>query len=209
MGRPIKDLRGLVFGELSVIRLWRVKGDKAYWICNCVCGSRKAIRCDSLSSGGTKSCGCRRFGPKTPISERFWKKVCISKPDDCWEWKSGKSRLGYGFFRRSTGIMVSAHRMAYELHEGSIDEELDVLHSCDNPPCCNPKHLYQGSHQQNMTDKIIRGRMGKVVKLSAAQVLEIRRLVSSGKSQTEVARRFKVCGPTINAVVHRRTWRHV
>lgn len=109
-----------------------------------------SVRCCSIS------CGQRlRFGS---TETRFWSKVDKSGgPDACWPWKGTISSVGYGVFyveRKPVG----AHRYAFKLANGSIDPKLMVLHACDNPPCCNAKHLSQGTAADNMRQMVDRGR---------------------------------------------------
>lgn len=89
---------------------------------------------------------------------------CIVMPSGCWEIQgfthktSGDPRTrGYGAMCYR-GVNWRAHRLAYFLHHGHIDPKLDVLHGCDNPPCCNPAHLTQGTDAENIGDAMKRGR---------------------------------------------------
>jgi len=91
-------------------------------------------------------------------AERFWAKVDVCAPDDCWLWKAGTSAHGYGRFWVNGGN-VQAHRFAYELTNGPIPDCLSALHSCDTPGCCNPKHLFLGTQKDNMQDAVAKGRM--------------------------------------------------
>jgi hypothetical protein len=93
-----------------------------------------------------------------PIEERFWQKVDRSGgPDTCWFWIAGKDADGYGiFYARSSS--KRAHHFAYELHIGPVPDGLQVLHSCDTPPCCNPGHLFLGTSADNMADMRAKGR---------------------------------------------------
>ena len=95
-------------------------------------------------------------------ADRFWEKVAIGGSDECWLWTAATQR-GYGAFRLSKqGIarsMVSAHRVAYALANRELDPTLHVLHSCDEPLCCNPAHLSAGTRADNMTDAARKGRM--------------------------------------------------
>lgn len=92
-----------------------------------------------------------------PIRKRFWKKVIILGCDECWIWTSSRHRQGYGTFSINNECNL-AHRVAFELRFGKISDGLDVLHSCDNPPCVNPYHLFLGTHNDNMRDMIKKGR---------------------------------------------------
>ncbi len=85
---------------------------------------------------------------------RFWTKVKTS--EFCWEWICSKNDDGYGVFRHR-GESLS-HRISYQLINGNIDIGDHILHKCDNPSCVNPDHLLVGSHQQNMHDKMSKGR---------------------------------------------------
>lgn len=90
---------------------------------------------------------------------RFWSKVSRGATDACWEWRASRNGQGYGEF----GLRdrnVKAHRVSYVIANGSIQDDLDVLHTCDNPPCCNPAHLFQGTHTDNMQDMLHKGRHG-------------------------------------------------
>lgn len=91
----------------------------------------------------------------TSASDRFWVKVDTS--GECWEWAASKFRTGYGQFTIN-GHPVSAHRFAYMDTFGPIPHGLMVRHSCDNRLCCNPRHLSLGTAQDNMDDKVSRGR---------------------------------------------------
>lgn len=88
---------------------------------------------------------------------RFWTKVNVSGgPEACWPWIAGRFASGYGAFKRGDKI-VRAHRVAYELYRGPVADGMHVLHSCDNPVCCNPRHLRVGTHGDNMRDRQARG----------------------------------------------------
>jgi hypothetical protein len=94
------------------------------------------------------------------VEDKFWNKVNVPVKDGvpdldaCMMWKGGlKGKSGYGQF-----LGKYAHRVSYEMYYKTIDSNLDVLHSCDNPSCINPRHLRQGTHQDNMDDMIQKGR---------------------------------------------------
>lgn len=77
--------------------------------------------------------------------------------DDCWEWTAAKHPFGYGNFWDGKGY-TTAHRVSYLLYVGEIPAGICVLHRCDNPACVRPDHLFLGTHQDNIADKIAKGR---------------------------------------------------
>lgn len=95
------------------------------------------------------------------LRQRFFEKVKVGKPNECWEWQGGRNYDGYGIFHLDIGKSIGAHRYAFKLSRGYLPKTLHILHDCDNPPCCNPKHLYSGTQQENMEDKLIRNRLFK------------------------------------------------
>lgn len=105
---------------------------------------------------------------------RFWSKVDKSGgPDACWPWTGALSTKGYGRFALSTGNYIQANRFSYELTYGSLGD-LFACHRCDNPRCCNPAHLFPGTHQDNMRDMRQKGRdfpIASVVPLATAAKL--------------------------------------
>ena len=119
---------------------------------------------------------------KEPVTPRFWSKVQKAGPDDCWEWVAGKGGRGYGMFWLD-GKQVKAHRVAWMLENGPIPPGKGyhgtcVLHSCDNPPCVNPAHLFIGSNAVNQADMRAKGREVNSSELRAV------RLLFRGKDQT-------------------------
>ncbi len=97
------------------------------------------------------------FKPIPQISEkeeaRFWAKVKVQGEDECWEWNKSKTKRGYGRFFVG-GNEFLAHRIAWVLENGAIPEGVLVCHTCDNPPCENPKHLFIGSNKENTQDAV-------------------------------------------------------
>ena len=95
---------------------------------------------------------------KKSLEERFWEKVDVRGPNECWEWKGAKNRDGgYGFIKTGGGSLKLAHRMSYLMSKGNIPDGLCILHSCDNPSCVNPSHLRSGTYKENHMDSVIRG----------------------------------------------------
>lgn len=143
---------------------------------------------------------------------RFWKSVDTSGGyDACWPWLGSLLPGGYGSVS-FLGRRTTAQRIAYELDTGDpIPDELSALHSCDNPPCCNPRHVFPGTQKQNINDMLAKGRGGDCrnfgenhgrAKLTDEQVSEIRQLYESrGHTQAELALLFKIGGSQISRII--------
>ncbi len=152
-----------------------------------------------------------------------WKKVAIAGPDECWNWLGGLSN-GYGRIDISGVPGVYAHRVAYlSANPGSITlcddgtKEKCVLHRCDNTRCCNPSHLFLGSHAENMKDKQQKGR-SKIwacstesprAKLSKEDIFFIRIQKKYGATLNALALLYDVHRSTISSVMYGRTYKDV
>ncbi len=155
----------------------------------------------------------RQYSNRLPVAERFWRHVDKSGgPDACWVWQGAMFKKGYGCFakdylgRKST--MISAHRMAYELTHGPIPKNVLACHRCDNPPCCNPAHIFLGTPRQNTLDALVKRRMPPSLRLTPAHVRKIRRLYVRGKvSQQSIANQFGVSQYHISRIVAGKTWK--
>ena len=93
------------------------------------------------------------------LKQRFWLKVDCS--DECWVWTGAVSSHGYGRIKNDPGMLppvLQANRLAWELTQGPIPQDLKVCHTCDNPPCVRPSHLFLGTHSDNMLDAVAKGR---------------------------------------------------
>ena len=154
------------------------------------------------------------------LEERLWSRVDRSGgPDECWPW-TGTNRhpFGYGLMavnRRPEG----AHRVAYLVTYGEIPSyKPAVCHSCDNPGCCNPAHLFAGTQTDNLADMDAKGRRSNerasgetngAARLTENDVRKIRRLSAQGSSQRALAEHFGAGNTTVAKIVRRETWRHV
>jgi len=148
-----------------------------------------------------------------PIAQRFWPKVDVRGPDECWPWKAFRMPAGYGqvggeLKPDGTRRMEYTHRVSWELHFGPVPAGMVVCHRCDNPPCVNPKHLFIGTTQDNASDAKAKGRtaLGErngQVKLTDAQVREIRRRhAAGGVTQRSLAHKFGVQYMQISRIVN-------
>jgi hypothetical protein len=150
-------------------------------------------------------------------TEALLARITPGSPDECWPWQAGTNRNGYGVFTHQHEYYY-AHRVSYEFYHGPIPEGLGVLHSCDNPICCNPYHLRAGTPKDNASDMVSRGRDRHVsfrgedhanAKLTIEQVRTIRRLADEGMNQTQIGKMFGVSQSSVMAIRTRRTWKHV
>lgn len=149
------------------------------------------------------------------ISERFEKNVFPEPNTGCFLWAGNqRKKQGYGGFRL-LGKMELAHRVSYALYKGPIKDK-HVLHTCDNPHCVNPDHLFIGTHQDNMTDMKNKGRVVShkgskhyASKLTESQVRDIKLLLSGGVLQKTIAKLYSVGKWVIQSIASGETWKHV
>ncbi len=149
--------------------------------------------------------------------ERFWGKVEQGTPDECWPWSASRYLSGYGQFRKGSKGFY-AHRLAYWFASGPYDEHLCICHHCDNPPCCNPRHLYLGTRADNNRDRGQRrrgkehrqnGEANDNAKLEESDVRAIIAALSVGETQTSVASRFGIKQPQVSRIARRESWSHL
>lgn len=163
------------------------------------------------------SAACQTHGKsisKVPVSDRFWTKVDVRSDAECWEWTGHRRPSGYGWFNFD-GQPMNASRAAYIITHGPIAEGLVVCHSCDNPPCCNPAHLWPGSTKENAMDMVQKGRARPCQKKGedhASAILSeenVRHIRASAEGATVLGRRFGVTPTAIYNIRKRLTWRHI
>lgn len=163
--------------------------------------------------------------------ERFLKKIIFPKnTDECFEWNAGKDRDGYGQFHIHNNKQIKSHRFSYRLVNGKFDEKLVICHSCDNPGCVNPNHLFKGTQIDNIKDRhnknrdafgnkngsirhperLVRGSNHHKSKITEDDVLNIRKIYRNKMStQRNLAKKYKVSISTIGRIIHMDAWTHV
>lgn len=151
----------------------------------------------------------------TGLPESFLSRLKLTE-SGCLEWRGARDteRGGYGHLR-VRGRTFKAHRWAWFLAHGAHAIGM-VLHRCDNPPCCNPDHLFVGTAADNARDMAAKGRSephrgeanGNAL-LTVGDVVEIRARYAAGVSQRALAREFGVSRGAVENVVRRKNWAHV
>ena len=191
---PVK--RAVSLDEQEVIRFYKqgFSQDKIAKKFNCAQATIGKI----LKRHGVESL----FGKQT-TEDRLKSKILINPTSGCHEYQGGLNK-GYGVFSVN-GKTKLAHRVAYELFKGGIPLNLHVCHTCDNPKCCNPDHLFVGTAAENMSDKVKKGRQAKWTTqwmgiITEDQQAEIFRLRQQGLTYREIGERVGIKKDSV--------WRH-
>lgn len=141
--------------------------------------------------------------------ESFWDVVKVGEINECWLWLGPKMPNGYGSTVTLLGIFTYPHRHAFFLSRGYYPQKgMCVLHKCDNRLCCNPKHLWEGTHKDNMRDMAIKNRSGGTI-LSDNDVREIISLRKQRKNVNQIARKYGVVRQTLYEIFRGCTKRHM
>lgn len=215
----IKDITGQKFSLLTAIeRTGKNDRGQAVWKCICDCGNTVFTQSSYLVSGKKKSCGCSTKSLMAKARIRISNTETLQqalehryvKQDSCWLWTGCKDKDGYGqlFFGSKK---YRSHRVAYEVYKGTIDAHLMVCHTCDNPSCVNPEHLFLGTCKDNLEDASRKRRMSEgqrngKAKLTTLQVSEIR---ASTIGSSELARYYGVDRHQISRIRNNQSWREL
>lgn len=140
---------------------------------------------------------------------RFWSKVQIhDDPSMCWEWKCYRDKGGYGRIKID-GQMAVASRVAWEIANNRRLGAWVARHTCDNPSCCNPRHILHGTAKDNARDKMERGRYrtgdfrgekNPRARLSVADLQSVKSRIRAGESNVSIAASFGVTHQTISKI---------
>jgi hypothetical protein len=133
---------------------------------------------------------------------KFWDRLAITGLDDCWLWQGCVNNKGYGRLKLKDITETYAHRAAYVLAVGCIPDDLQVLHTCDTPRCCNPKHLVVGTNDDNMGDKVAKQRQAR----GRPQALAIKAMPGL---QREIALKFGVTQMLVSKIKQGLVWKHL
>lgn len=152
--------------------------------------------------------------PKLSIESRLQKHTKLS--NGCWVFNGSLDKDGYGVFTYGRGKQVRAHRMAFEFYVGPIPNLILVCHSCDNPSCINPEHLFLGSPKDNTQDMIKKQRRPVLsgddhpnAKLTEHQAHEIKQLRKQNVPLRSIANQYGISFQTVSSIAKGTTWKHI
>lgn len=190
-------------------------------LCECGCGDTTPLATYTSRAAGIVKGRPLRFirnhhaRRRLNVGVRFWGKVGRADTHDCWPFTGKIHRTGYGQFWLGN-TMRGAHRVAWELTNGPVPDNLFVCHSCDNRACCNPAHLWLGTNADNMADMLAKGRANPAAgescgrsRFKTADVLAIRARRAAGESTRTLAAAFGMSRTNIKDIINRKTWKHV
>lgn len=148
-----------------------------------------------------------------PLQERFLERV--SKTENCWIWNGSVSK-GYGRMKVDNKV-YSAHRLSFKLFKGKIPKNRIICHTCDNPKCVNPEHLYAGTPQTNSDDKFYRGRQrynppclkGEDNGFSKLDTKTIHKIRNEKGAPKDIAEKFGLSLSHVRRIISRESWGHV
>lgn len=157
-----------------------------------------------------------------PTAQRFWEKV--NKTETCWNWTASTAPGGYGelgigsaspyFQYANKSMKIRAPRLSWIMHSGAaIPAGMDVCHTCDNPRCVRPDHLFLGTPAENMADAAAKrrfphGEENHTTRLTLAQVREMKQEYSRGVTQRDIARKYGISGSSTSRIISGIDWKY-
>ncbi len=178
--------------------------------------SAKAVGLRRWKLRSGRTIGNRATGRPANTLADVWKFVAVGEPDECWPYTGAKRRRGYGAFALNKRSLP-AHRAVFQDATGIDPGDRMVCHTCDNPPCCNPAHLFLGTATDNVHDMLSKGRARPPrgeqhhgAKLTVDQVREIRTRRAAGEKLVDIAREYDVGDARLSVIVNHpdKAWSH-
>jgi hypothetical protein len=152
------------------------------------------------------------------VLNKFISHVDIKSKTECWEWKKTLDKYKYGIFVIKCKLF-KAHRVSFLFFNGHLNKSLSVCHTCDNPQCVNPYHLWEGTQQQNNQDRQLKnrtktghlyGEANPKAKLTKEDVIFIRKNYNGKEYSTRsLAKKFNVCQTKIRQILKNECWKHI
>lgn len=222
MGKPIVDMTGKKINRWTVLseasKPLKAKETGKFWNCVCDCGTHRVIYGATLRQGSSKSCGClkseknsirmkeMRLKQSGSIEDRFFSRF-VKTDSGCWQWTAHADKNGYGILPGDKGA-IRAHRLSYELHKGEIPKKMMVCHTCDNPGCVNPDHLFIGTAKDNAQDALKKGRhyIGEKNGRSKLTREQVNFILNCKLNGQQLAEKFGVTRATINRIRRMEGW---
>jgi len=183
---------------------WKI--NKKYGTPTPTCWCGEFAQTNGGKNGGYATC------VEHSLADRFWEHVDIKTDEECWEWTGSKTTAGYGHMYWD-GEQRYAHRLSIELSGRDLPKGWHACHTCDNPGCVNPQHLFPGTPRTNVQDMVSKqrhyhGDNHHNAKIKKTDVVIIRQLAEDGVFLTRIAEQFGVTSGYISEIVSHRK-RHI